>query len=778
MVRRHRRPGEGGGLRLALWWLLVFAVGSGVLTVLVGGHPGMAVLCGAAAALPAAGLCAPGLTDGERGLTLRARTGWSALALALVLLAVAGALRGLDLLVGLQLPGAGVAEAAAAIVAIAAVCVLTRDRMAEPTAAVRLDGAIVGLSVAAFTAAVVAGPLVSPPDLGASIRSMLSLLLLATVAGCLAVLGLSGGRDLRLALLGTLLTVLTWSVQFRPAPGESAAALGVLTLGGLALVAAASVYRHRPVPAVGPAEGRTALLLPGAFTVATVLLVAATLTVHVPLVTGALALSALAAALGRAGLALHQLRAMTISQGRAQVDELTGLQNRRAFLDRLATAVARAGKKGELALFVVDLDRFKVVNEALGATAGNEILRQSAERLSALLEPSVPLGRLGGDEFGIVLVGGGGDDTARDAAHLLAAVFDTPFRMGDTSIRVDVRVGVALRPVHADDATGLLRRAEVATQQARNTDGRIAVYEPSLDSRHSDGLITVDQLRSAVSRGELLVHYQPQVSLGTGDVVGVEALVRWNHPERGILRPDSFLALVEQAGLMRDLTEVVLGVAVRNCRRLWDSGRAIGVTVNLSAANLLDAGLPDLITRLLGREGLPSSALRLEATEDTFMADPARATTIFERLRAVGIAVTLDDFGGGNSSLAYLRRVPIDALKLDNALVHGVADDGGYAVVHSVVELAHALGLTLAASGVEDTATLDRLAAAGCDVAQGYYIAAPMPADELVRWLDAYRDTTGSIHDRLAVAGPARTERPDSMLARIRTGTDPVQTVA
>jgi EAL domain-containing protein (putative c-di-GMP-specific phosphodiesterase class I) len=341
---------------------------------------------------------------------------------------------------------------------------------------------------------------------------------------------------------------------------------------------------------------------------------------------------------------------------------------------------------------------------------------------------------------------------------------------------VDVRVGVALRPVHADDATGLLRRAEVAAQQARNAEGRVAVYEPSLDSRNGDRLITVDQLRGAVTRGELLVHYQPQVSLDTGDVVGVEALVRWNHPERGILRPDSFLALVEQAGLMRDLTEVVLGVAVRNCRRLWDSGRAIGVTVNLSAANLLDSALPDLITRLLGREGLPSPALRLEVTEDTFMADPARATAIFERLRAVGIAVTLDDFGGGNSSLAYLRRIPTDALKLDRALVQGVADDAGYAVVRSVVELAHALGLTLAASGVEDTATLDRLAAAGCDVAQGYYIAAPMPADELVRWLDAYRDTAGPIHDRLAAAGPGRTEPPASMLARMRT--EHVQTVA
>jgi EAL domain-containing protein (putative c-di-GMP-specific phosphodiesterase class I) len=386
----------------------------------------------------------------------------------------------------------------------------------------------------------------------------------------------------------------------------------------------------------------------------------------------------------------------------------------------------------------------------------------------------VPLGRLGGDEFGVVLTGGGGDDAAHQAANLFSGVFDAPYRVGDISIRIDVRVGVALRPVHTDDATGLLRRAEVAAQQARNTDDRIAVYEPSLDARNGDQLITVDQLRSAVTRGELLVHYQPQVSLRTGDVIGVEALVRWNHPERGILRPDSFLALVEQAGLMRDLTEVVLGVAVRNCRRLWDSGRAIGVTVNLSAANLLDAALPDLITRLLGREGLPSSALRLEVTEDTFMADPARATAIFERLRAVGIAMTLDDFGGGNSSLAYLRRVPTDALKLDRSLVQGVAtDEAGYAVLNSVVGLAHGLGLTLAASGVEDPATLDRLAASGCDVAQGYQIAAPMPADELVRWLDAYRGTSGPLRNRLAAAGPTRTERPAGMLARVRTTTEP-----
>jgi diguanylate cyclase (GGDEF)-like protein len=767
---------DGGGVRLALWWLLVFAAGTGLLTALVGGHPGTALLCSAAATIPAAGLCAPGLADGGRSLRPRAQVGWSALAVALLLLGAAHALRGLDLLVGLGVPGADAAQLAAAVAAIVAVCVLTRDRMSGPVTAMRLDAAIVGLSVAAFAAALVLAPVLSFDDSGAStvLGSLFSLLLLAAAAGCLGVLGLSGGRALGLALLGTLLAVLAWWVQLRLSPGEPATALGVLALGGVVLVAAGTVYRHQETAPVGPAQGRNALLLPGAFSVGTVLLLAATLTVDLPLVTGGLALSALAAGVGRAGLALHELRAMTISQGRAQADELTGLPNRRAFLDKLSDAVVKAGDDGELALFVLDLDRFKVVNEALGTAAGNAILRQAAERLSNLLESSVPLGRLGGDEFGVVLTGGGGDDAAHQAANLFSGVFDAPYRVGDISIRIDVRVGVALRPVHTDDATGLLRRAEVAAQQARNTDDRIAVYEPSLDARNGDQLITVDQLRSAVTRGELLVHYQPQVSLRTGDVIGVEALVRWNHPERGILRPDSFLALVEQAGLMRDLTEVVLGVAVRNCRRLWDSGRAIGVTVNLSAANLLDAALPDLITRLLGREGLPSSALRLEVTEDTFMADPARATAIFERLRAVGIAMTLDDFGGGNSSLAYLRRIPTDALKLDRSLVQGVAtDEAGYAVLNSVVGLAHGLGLTLAASGVEDPATLDRLAASGCDVAQGYQIAAPMPADELVRWLDAYRGTSGPLRNRLAAAGPTRAERPAGMLARVRTTTTP-----
>jgi diguanylate cyclase (GGDEF)-like protein len=771
--RRHRRPGEGGGgLRLALWGLLVFASGSGLLTALVGGNAGTALLCSAAATVPAAGLCVPGLADSGGPLRPRARAGWTTLAAALLLLGTAHALRGLDLLVGLGVPGAEVAQLAAAVAAVVAVCLLTRDRMAEPVTATRLDAAIVGLSVAAFASALVLAPVLSfdGADAGTVLGSLLGLLLLAAAAGCLGVLGLSGGRDLGLALVGTLVAVLSWWVQQRLSPGEPADTLGVLALGGVVLVATGTVYRHREVEPIGRAEGRNALVLPGAFAVGTVLLLAATLTVDLPVVTGGLALSALAAGVGRAGVALAELRAMTLTQGRAQADELTGLPNRRAFLDRLGEAVDKAGPDGELALFVLDLDRFKIVNEALGAAAGNEILRHAADRLRDLLEPSVPLGRLGGDEFGVVLNGGGGDDAAHQAAALFSSVFDAPFRVGDTSIRVDVRVGVALRPVHADDATGLLRRAEVAVQQARNADDHIAVYEPSLDSRNGDRLVTVDRLRSAVTRGELLVHYQPQVSLHTGDVVGVEALVRWNHPERGILRPDSFLTLVEQAGLMRDLTEVVLGVAVRHCRRLWDSGRAIGVTVNLSAANLLDAALPDLITRLLGREGLPSSALRLEVTEETFMADPARATAIFERLRAVGIAMTLDDFGGGNSSLAYLRRVPTDALKLDRALVHGATDDAGYAVLRAMVGLAHSLGLTLSASGVEDPATLDRLTAAGCDVAQGYQLAAPMPAEELVEWLDAYRGTSGPLEARLAAAGPTRETQPAGMLARVRTG--------
>jgi diguanylate cyclase (GGDEF)-like protein len=764
----HRRRTDTPGVRLVLWWLLVFAAGSGLLTVLVGGRPGTALLCTAAATLPAAGLCAPGLADGGRVLRPRAAWGWSALAVALLLLGVSHGLRGLDLAMGQHAPGVTLAQSGAALAGVVAACLLVRDRMTGPIAAMRLDAAIVGLSVAAFTAALVLGPVLRAGDPGQSLVGPLpSLLLLATVAGGVGILGLSGGRDLGLALLGLGVAVLIWWVTLQVDPGEAANPLGVLTLGGVALVAAGTVYRHQTILPVGAAEGRNALMLPGSFTVGAVLMLAATLTVDLPVLAGALALCSVAAGVGRAGLALHELRAMTIREGRAQADELTGLPNRRAFLDRLEEAVA---SKGELGLFVVDLDRFKVVNEALGTGSGDEILRQAAQRLGALLEPAVPLGRLGGDEFGVVLAGGGGDDDAYDAATLLSGVFDAPFRLGDTSIRIDVRVGVALRPVHADDATGLLRRAEVATQQARNVDGRVAVYEPSLDSRNGDTLITVDRLRSAVTRGELLVHYQPQVSLRTGDVVGVEALVRWNHPERGILRPDSFLALVEQAGLMRELTEVVLGVAVRNCRRLWDSGRAIGVTVNLSAANLLDAALPDLITRLLGREGLPSSALRLEVTEDTFMADPARATAIFERLRAVGIAVTLDDFGGGNSALSYLRRIPTDALKLDRSLVHGMVDDAGYAVVQSLVQLTHALRLTLAASGVEDPATLDRLATVGCDVVQGYQLAAPMPSEDLVRWLDAYRDTTGPLADRLArAAGPHQEERQAGMLARMRT---------
>jgi diguanylate cyclase (GGDEF)-like protein len=768
MVRGHRRQAESGGVRLVLWWLLVLAAASGVLNVLLGGPSGTALVCSAAATVPAAGLCAPGLVDGGRSLGRRATLGWSALTLALLLLAVSHAFRGFDVLIGLRLPGADAAQLGAAIAAITGICLLIRDRMAGPVTVMRLDAAIVGLSVAAYAGALVLGPVL--PTGGLALGPLLSLLLLAVVAGGVGVLGLSGGRDLGLAMLGVLLAVVTWWVQLRLPPGESAATLAVFALGGVVLVAAATLYRHQQVEAVGAAEGRNALVLPGAFTIGAVLLLAASLAVGLPLLTGALALSCVAVGVGRAGLALHELRAMTLSQGRAQADDLTGLPNRRAFLDRLAEAVAGAGADGELALFVIDLDRFKVVNEALGATAGNEILRQAAERLTGLLESTVPVGRLGGDEFGVVLAGGGGDDVAHDAATLLSGVFDPPFRLGDTSIRVDVRVGVALRPLHAEDATGLLRRAEVAAGQARGAEGRVAVYEPSLDSRHGDRLVTVDRLRSAVTRGELLVHYQPQISLHTGDVVGVEALVRWNHPERGILRPDSFLALVEQAGLMRELTEVVLGVAVRNCRRLWDSGRAIGVTVNLSAANLLDAALPDLITRLLGREGLPSSALRLEVTEDTFMADPARATAIFERLRAVGIAVTLDDFGGGNSALSYLRRIPTDALKLDRSLVNGIAvDEAGYAVVHSLVELAHALGLTLAASGVEDPATLDRLTSAGCDVAQGYQLAAPMPSDDLVRWLDAYRDTIGPLAHRLAsAAGPHDEERPAGMLSRMR----------
>jgi diguanylate cyclase (GGDEF)-like protein len=391
-------------------------------------------------------------------------------------------------------------------------------------------------------------------------------------------------------------------------------------------------------------------------------------------------------------------------------------------------------------LLLLDLDRFKEVNDSLGHHAGDDLLCHVATRLADCLHGKGDfLARLGGDEFALFLV-----DVDAAGAELVAerihAALAPPVNVDAVTVRVDASIGIALYPTHGTEVAHLLRRADIAMYHAK--EGRVghAFYSLAGDSTGGeDRLRTLEELREAVLTGGLTVHYQPKVDSRTRRVGGVEALVRWNHPTRGLLFPDSFLPLAEQSGLMRDLTVAVLAQSLDQVKRWREAGRDLSVAVNLSASSLVDVELPRRVSDILFSRGLPASSLELEITEDFLMGDRERARDILTQLRSLGIRVSVDDFGTGYSSLAYLRELPIDQLKLDRSFVLPMAEDPrAAAIVRSTIELAHSLGMTLVAEGVEDEPTAQQLAISGCDESQGFYFSEALPAGQLERWLDQH----------------------------------------
>ncbi|MCV2393095.1 EAL domain-containing protein [Actinotalea sp. M2MS4P-6] len=415
--------------------------------------------------------------------------------------------------------------------------------------------------------------------------------------------------------------------------------------------------------------------------------------------------------------------------GQATTDELTGLPNRRALH---AAAEALLTPNGDPhALLLLDLDRFKEVNDTLGHHAGDALLIEVTTRLRARLRSDDVLARLGGDEFAVLLDRAG----VREAQHVardLVTALEAPIELDDLAVRTAVSIGIALYPVHGDDLSTLLRRADLAMYRAK-TRGPIALAGDEAGGQES----LVTDLRLALAEHQLVLHYQPKVDLGSGHATGVEALVRWNHPARGLLYPDAFLPVVESAGLMHAMTRVVLTQALDQAARWRAAGRDLTVAVNLSPSTLVDADLPTEVSTLLGARDLPASALQLEITEEFLMADRARARSVLATLRESGVRIAVDDFGTGYSSLAYLRDLPIDELKLDRSFVRPMADDErAAALVSSTVALAHSLRLRMVAEGVEDSRALADLTEMGCDEAQGFYLSRPVPSDALERWLD------------------------------------------
>jgi diguanylate cyclase (GGDEF)-like protein len=418
----------------------------------------------------------------------------------------------------------------------------------------------------------------------------------------------------------------------------------------------------------------------------------------------------------------------------AHHDPLTGLANRRRFIEELEASVYGTEAAG-CAVLMIDLDRFKEINDSFGHSVGDDLLCLVGPRLERVLQPGDLLARMGGDEFAVLLPDAHAERAQEVAEHLGAALRDA-FVLDGMPLHVDASIGIALCPDHGRDRSLLLARADTAMYVANRGRHGFEIWAPDGTPASRDRLETLEQLRTALDTDELDVHYQPKLELRSGRVIGVEALVRWNHPERGLLYPDVFLPLAEQAGLMRRLALRVLERSLRDLRAWRAGGHDLSVAVNLSVSNLQDVALPEQVEMLLDSFDVPASALILEITEDVLMADAARSQQVMAELRRLGVRLSIDDYGTGYSSLSYLRALPVDELKLDRSFVsHLTSDERAAAIVRSTLQLSLDLGMSMVVEGVEDAATLSALRAWGCDYAQGYHIARPMAADQFLDWL-------------------------------------------
>ncbi|MCW2607261.1 MAG: bifunctional diguanylate cyclase/phosphodiesterase [Frankiales bacterium] len=439
--------------------------------------------------------------------------------------------------------------------------------------------------------------------------------------------------------------------------------------------------------------------------------------------------------------AVHRSAALAAERERQALhDGLTGLPNRLFLHERTTRLLGEAERTGAVTgILLIDLDHFKEINDTLGHYVGDQLIREVGERLRGSLREGDTVARLGGDEFAVLTTDlADAEDAQQVAARLLAALSE-PMMIDGARLDVQASIGIALSPEHGSDAQSLLQRADVALYAAKATRGCAALYEPEGDLHSPEKLALLGELREGIGAGQLRVYYQPKCDAKTGLLVGLEALVRWQHPVRGLVPPDEFIPVAENTGLIGALTLEVLDQALRQARALRDAGQPLGVAVNLSVRVLTDLELPRQVAGLLGRWGVPAESLTLEVTESTIMVDPVRTMQVLGLLRDVGVVLSIDDFGTGYSSLAYLKRLQAQELKIDKSFVMTMSSNSNDAViVRSTIELGHNLGLRLVAEGVEDAETWMLLKSLGCDVVQGYYLSRPMPAQQLLEWIEAH----------------------------------------
>jgi diguanylate cyclase (GGDEF)-like protein len=445
-------------------------------------------------------------------------------------------------------------------------------------------------------------------------------------------------------------------------------------------------------------------------------------------------------------------------------DDLTGLPNRALFYDRLERSLLEAKRNGsKVGIMLLDLDRFKEINDSLGHHIGDALLRQVGPRVKQVLREVDTFARLGGDEFIALLPDIGTERDAVQVAERILSAIEIPFVLDEVSsgltIDVEASVGIALYPEHGGDVDTLLQRADIAMYVAKETHTGHEIYANERDQNSARRLTLLGELRRAVDRNELELFYQPKVDLNSGQMAGVEALLRWDHPGLGKVAPDEFIVAAEQTGLMRSLTRFALERALRQWQVWRQEGFVVDIAVNLSRRSLLDPSFVEDVKEILAIHRVPHHHLLLEITESSIIADPIRAADVCRRLNELGIGLSLDDFGAGYSSLGYLKRLPVQEIKIDKSFIIGMTeDDNDEVIVRSTIDLARNLGLRVVAEGVETDAVWDRLQLLGCDQAQGYLLGYPMPGHKFPDWFQNFEPPSSLL---------SATREPDFAVAEI-----------
>jgi diguanylate cyclase (GGDEF)-like protein len=447
----------------------------------------------------------------------------------------------------------------------------------------------------------------------------------------------------------------------------------------------------------------------------------------------------------------------------ARYDQLTGLPNRTLFRERATRSLGDSRTTPHaVAVLLLDIDAFKQINDTLGHRTGDEVLREVARRLQAQLGSDALLARLGNDEYAILQPLTTGVADALSLAGAAQAAMEAPIVLDGVALNVEISIGIAVTPDHAGDPDALLQRADMALDRARARRGRIEVYSPEYDQSGAARLALLGEVRPALERGEFVLFYQPQLDLASGRVRSVEALLRWRHPQRGMVAPLEFISLIEQTALVGPVTLHVVELALAQLAVWRAEGLEIGISVNLSARNLHEPELAQQIEALLQSHSIPAAALTVEVTESAAMTDPDTAVGVLDTLRALGVGVSIDDFGSGHASIAYLAQLPASELKIDRSFVSRMCESPREeAIVRTTIDLARHLELRVVAEGIETTAVCERLAAMGCDTGQGYLISRPAPADELTPWLRDHVRGDG----RKSETDRAGYERPRAALA-------------